>query len=245
MKILGVIPSRYASTRFPGKPLAIINGKSMIRRVYEQASKSALLSHVVVATDDKRIADEVDSFGGKFVMTSEKHQNGTMRCLEALQKSEDNFDAVINIQGDEPYIKPEQIDYLAKLVSRKDVDIATLATKISHWQNVFNPNVVKLVFGSKNSVLYFSRSPIPYFRDTEKEQWINNAEYFKHLGIYAYKSDVLEEICSLKPGVLEQIEKLEQLRWLENGFSIFAEKTEFETIGIDTPEDLEKLINII
>jgi 3-deoxy-manno-octulosonate cytidylyltransferase (CMP-KDO synthetase) len=246
MKILGIIPARYASTRFPGKPLTLIHNKPMIRHVYERACEAKSLSDVYVATDDKRIEDAVLSFGGKVIMTSEKNRSGTDRCMEALTKLEKQgmtYDVVINIQGDEPYIHPEQIDLAASCFNNPDVQIATLAIKLKSEEELFNPNIIRVVFDIHKNALYFSRNPIPFVRNFEKKDWLNNHQYFKHIGIYAYRSKVLQQITMLETSSLEQAESLEQLRWLENGFQIHVEITEFESIAVDTPEDLLKFLN--
>ena len=243
MKILGIIPSRYASTRFPGKPLAVIDGKSMIQRVYEQASKSALLSKVIVATDDSRIFEHVQDFGGNVAMTSKNHTNGTLRCWEVVEQSDGNYDIIVNIQGDEPFIDPEQIDQVAGLFKNNEVEIGTLVKKIKSEEELFNPNVVKAVFDQQKKALFFSRQTIPFLRGIPQEEWITKHNFYKHIGIYAYRFDVLEKIVKLKPTELEKAESLEQLRWLENGFKINVQITEKEAISIDTPEDLLKLTN--
>ena len=248
MKILGVIPARYASTRFPGKPLAMINGKSMIRRVYEQAVKASSLSKVVVATDDSRIFDHVAAFGGKVKMTSAGHQNGTARCQEVLNKinqetSPDKYDVVINIQGDEPYIDPAQIDMVSALFENPQTDIGTLVKKISTTIDLFDENIVKVVFNKDTNALYFSRQPIPFIRGAPKEEWLEQQTYYKHIGIYGYRADILNKIVLLKESELETAEKLEQLRWLENTYSISVDITEIESLAVDTPEDLLKLNN--
>ncbi|NOY51588.1 MAG: 3-deoxy-manno-octulosonate cytidylyltransferase [Chlorobi bacterium] len=247
MNILGIIPARYASSRFPGKPLALINGKSMIQRVYEQVSKSKSISKTVVATDDDRIVDAVINFGGEVMSTSAEHPNGTSRCFEVYKKLDSEkpgfYDAVVNIQGDEPFIEPSQIAMLCSLISKKNTQIATLAKKIIATDELFNPNVVKLVFGLHKNVLYFSRNPIPFNRNIDEDGWAENCDYYKHIGIYGFKPEVFDEINQLTPSKLEETENLEQLRWLENGYQIKADITETETIGIDSPEDLRKLIN--
>ncbi len=244
MKILGIIPARFASTRFPEKALADIGGKSMVQRVYEQASKSSSLSKVIVATDHQKIFDHVLSFGGQVVMTSENHQSGTDRCMEVLSKEKESFDFIINIQGDEPFIKPEQIDLLAKTLDPQ-VQLATLAKKITDNETLFNPNTPKLIWNDKMEAIYFSRQTIPYLRGIEKETWLSKQIYYKHIGLYAYRIDILKAITKLAPSSLEIAESLEQLRWLENGYSIKVAITEFESIGIDTPEDLLKVKNLI
>jgi 3-deoxy-manno-octulosonate cytidylyltransferase (CMP-KDO synthetase) len=243
VNILGIIPARYASTRFPGKPLVDINGKSMIQHVYEQALKAKSLTKVIVATDDWRIFDAVTAFGGNVAMTDTAHRSGTDRCNEVLKKSDLSFDAVINIQGDEPFIDPNQIDQLAKLIQENGVQIASLAKKITSSDELFNPNVVKIIFNTDQEAIYFSRHAIPYLRDIEQDEWINNFSFHKHLGIYAYRSDILKQITQLSVSTLEKAESLEQLRWLENGFKIKIGITTIENIAIDTPNDLQKLIN--
>ncbi len=242
MIIIGIIPARYGSTRFPGKPLAEINGKTMIQRVIEQAEKASLLNDVIVATDDDRIFSHLQSLGKKVVMTSETHPSGTDRCLEALNKSSITADAVINIQGDEPFVAPEQIDALAKLISNKEVEIATLAKKIDTTEALFDPNKVKVAFAKDGRAVYFSRHAIPFQKSIAQTEWLNNHTYYKHIGLYAYKTSVLEQISQLEPSPLELAESLEQLRWLENGKSIFVAETDIETPAIDTPEDLEKVL---
>ena len=297
MKILGIIPARYASTRFPGKPLADIDGKSMIQRVYEQARKCKSLAHVVVATDDARIFDHVTAFGGAAIMTAATHQSGTDRCAEVVEKL--NFDiqtrdldtdatvvfdkitpkrtgiftAVINIQGDEPFIQPEQIEKVADILrgsfliknsklkiknhdgnihndgletsnlklQTNNFDIATLVKRIDNQADIDNPNVVKAVFGNDGRAIYFSRSPIPFLRNVDKMAWSKSGKFFKHIGLYGYKTSVLLDLARLSASNLEQLESLEQLRWLENGYAIGIAETDLETIGIDTPEDLVSL----
>jgi 3-deoxy-manno-octulosonate cytidylyltransferase (CMP-KDO synthetase) len=248
MNILGVIPARYASTRFPGKPLAMICGKSMIQRVYEQASKSNSLSRIIVATDDMRIFEHVEQFGGHAAMTKASHSNGTSRCLEVLSKQETEsrnevFDAVINIQGDEPFIKPAEIDRLASLFVDKKTDIATMVKVIENKEVLFDTNTVKVVMDVDRFALYFSRQAIPFYRDAEPSRWFDKQDYYKHIGIYGYRSEVLKQIVSLPTSPLEHAEKLEQLRWLENSFRIKVQTTEFDSISVDTPADLEEIIN--
>jgi len=242
--ILGLIPARFGSTRFPGKPLADIGGKSMIQRVYDQARKE--LKYVYVATDDERIEKAVLKFGGKVVMTSEDHQSGTDRCAEALQKvkklEKTDFYAVMNIQGDEPFISPEQIGLVAKCFNQTETQLATLVKPIKHTEDLFNPNKPKVVVSKDKKALYFSRSPIPYFRSEDEKDWIDKHQYYNHIGLYGYRSDVLMEITRLPLGQLELAESLEQLRWLENGYSIRVEETNEQAVAIDTPQDLEKLL---
>jgi 3-deoxy-manno-octulosonate cytidylyltransferase (CMP-KDO synthetase) len=243
LKAVGIIPSRYASTRFPGKPLADINGKTMIRRVYEQAKQSHLLSAVFVATDDQRIMDEVESFAGDAIMTSSGHRSGTDRCFEVLEKiGKDKYDVVVNIQGDEPFIHPEQINKVLKSFENKNVQISTLAHTISDSKDLHNPSIVKITRNSHGEALYFSRSPIPYIREAGNEDWTKSYPFLKHIGIYAYRSNVLEQIVKLPASPLEKAESLEQLRWLENGYSISVEITDKESFPVDTPEDLKRFI---
>ena len=239
MKYIAIIPARYASTRFPGKPLARLGGKSVIRRVYEQARK--VLDDVVVATDDERIMSEVKSFGGRAVMTSVNHKSGTDRCWEAYQKSGVTADVVINIQGDEPFIQPEQIRGLMECFDDEGTDIATMLKPYDEgtsYEVLADPNCVKCVKAPDGRALYFSRSVIPYLRGVDKSEWSTKRQYFKHLGIYAYRSEVLGKVTGMEQTPMELTESLEQLRWLENGLTIKTAITNVETIGIDTPEDL-------
>ena len=242
LRFVAIIPARYASTRFPGKPLVDIGGKTMIQRVYDQVSKE--LDDVYVATDDQRIFDKVLSFGGKVIMTSDAHRSGTDRCYEAFTKLEDWFDVVINVQGDELFIQPEQIEALKNCFADDETQIATLVKKITDKDGVevlFNPNSPKVVIDKQNNALYFSRSPIPYKRGSDEKNWMAEHDYYKHVGVYAYRSEVLSQIVQMPPSKLELAESLEQLRWLENGLKIKAGFTDVETVGIDTPEDLEKI----
>jgi len=241
MKILGIIPARYGSSRFPGKPLAEINGKSMIQRVYEQASKAASLDAVVVATDDVRIADAVSAFGGKFQLTSAAHQSGTDRCAEVL-RLEPGYNIVINIQGDEPYINPSQIDLLASCFDASTVQLATLVKEIHTEEELFNTNIPKVILNASGEAVYFSRQTIPFIRGKAKEDWLEEHLFYKHIGIYAYTAASLSEITKLQPSPLEEAENLEQLRWIENGYTIQTRVTDLETIAIDSPEDLLKII---
>lgn len=238
----GIIPARYASSRFPGKSLALIGGKTMIRRVYEQASKA--LQEVFVATEDIRIMDAVISFGGKVIMTSQEHRSGTDRCSEAVDKIEKEtgnlVDIVINIQGDEPFIKPEQIRLLMSCFSDDSVEIATLIRKAEKGEDLFNPNEPKVVISSSGDAIYFSRATIPYFREADKSEWSYKHSYYKHPGIYAYKKAILKKITLLQRSSLETAESLEQNRWIENNFKIRTAVTNWDSIGIDTPEDLER-----
>jgi len=242
-KYIGIIPARYASTRFPGKPLALIQGKPMIQRVYEQASK--VLDRVYVATDDERIFKAVKEFGGRVIMTSTSHSSGTDRCAEAIgrveQELEEQFDVVLNIQGDEPFIEPRQISLLMECFEQPETQIATLVKIAALPDEVFNPNRPKVVLGSNQQALYFSRSPVPYVRGAEKENWLQSATYYLHIGLYAFRKEVLLEITRLPQSALEKAESLEQLRWLENGFHIAVRTTAYDSFGIDTPEDLAGL----
>ncbi len=244
MKVLGIIPARYESTRFPGKPLVDIGGKTMIQRVYEQCLKCSELDNVIVATDDKRIFDHVNTFG-KSVMTADSHDSGTDRCAEVLEKIEEDFDYVINIQGDEPFISPTQIKLLIDEVISNSFELGTLVKVIDDNETLFNNNTPKVVLSECGEALYFSRETIPHLRGIDKSEWFGKQTFYKHIGIYAYRTDVLREIVKLKQGTLEQLEKLEQLRWLENGYKIKVVITEEESIGIDVPEDLEKVKSLI
>lgn len=244
MKILGVIPARYASTRFPGKPLVDIRGKSMIRRVYEQASAASRLDQVVVATDDARIFTHVEAFGGQVVLTDAAHPTGTDRILEVAAQKQ-SFDAYINIQGDEPYIAPQQIDLVAEILENGEgAFVATLVKKLVDLDELGNPNTIKATFAKDGRALYFSRSPIPYLRDQATRQaFCESHGYFKHIGIYGYTRQALVVIQDMARGALEQAESLEQLRWLENGLPILVAQTDLETQAIDTPEDLARMLD--
>ncbi len=239
MQITGIIPARYQSTRFPGKPLADISGKPMIQRTWEQAKKA--LEKVVVATDDERIRKVVESFGGEVVMTSPLHRSGTDRCAEAsaiLASAGNIHDAVINIQGDEPFIQPEQIRLLADCFRDAGVRIATLVKRIKSGSDLFNPNMPKVVVSKEWDAIYFSRSPIPFVRGKEKDEWADAHVFYRHIGMYGYLAETLQEITRLKQSSLELAEMLEQNRWLENGYTIKVRETTIETGSVDTPEDL-------
>jgi 3-deoxy-manno-octulosonate cytidylyltransferase (CMP-KDO synthetase) len=240
-KPLIIIPARYASTRFPGKPLALIDGKPMVQHVFEKCRE--VCDHVVVATDDERIAEAVTAFGGAFVMTSPNHQSGTDRCAEAarLLASKYEFDIVINVQGDEPFIDTEQIHAIIGCFDDPSTEIATLISPINSTETLFNPNKVKVVRSSDGFALYFSRSPIPFVRDFPENEWLNHTNYFVHIGMYAFRPEIVQAVTLLEPLALEKAEKLEQLRWLENGYRIKTEVALKENIGIDTPEDLLQL----
>jgi 3-deoxy-manno-octulosonate cytidylyltransferase (CMP-KDO synthetase) len=243
MKYVGIIPARYASTRFPGKPLADLMGKPMIRRVYERVADS--LDRVVVATDDERILNAVREWGGEALLTSPDHPSGTDRCLEAYLKLKEDYDVIINIQGDEPFIQPSQIELLKAAFQNPATQIATLVKAFSpedDFEKLFNPNTPKVILNSKSQAIYFSRSIIPYIRGKQHTEWLKSHVFYKHIGIYAYKPEVLKEITSLPQSILEKAESLEQLRWIENGYIIQTMITNEETIGIDTPEDLERAV---
>ena len=247
MKTLALIPARYASTRFPGKPLADIEGKPMIQRVYERAS--SVFPACYVATDDERIEAAVKAFGGKTVMTSTEHRSGTDRCREALDTIEaqtgERFDAVINIQGDEPFVHTEQLKQLTTCLSDPDAQIATLVKPFTEEEDIFNPNSPKVVLSRDGYALYFSRSVIPFLRGVEDtKQWQASRRFFKHLGLYAYRAEVLRDITGLPAGELEQAESLEQLRWLENGYRIKVAVTDRQSHAVDTPEDLAEVIRL-
>jgi 3-deoxy-manno-octulosonate cytidylyltransferase (CMP-KDO synthetase) len=241
MKILGIIPARYNSSRFPGKPLADIAGKSMIRRVYEQCKQASSLNKIIVATDDKRIFQHVIGFGGEVMMTSDLHPSGTDRCNE-VAKHYPEYNICINIQGDEPLIDPAQIDLLASCFQLKNVRIATLVKRIHTDEELFNLNTPKVVLNNAMEALYFSRTAIPALRDKEHSYWLKEHTYYKHIGIYAYWSETLSEITKLPVSSLEKAEALEQLRWIENGYHIQAALTDKESKAIDTPDDLKKLL---
>lgn len=239
MKIIAVIPARYQSSRLPGKPLALICGIPMIQRVYEQAQKVERLDEVIVATDDQRIFDLVESFGGKVQMTDPNHQNGTERCAE-IAAAKPEVDLVINIQGDEPFIAAAQIDLLIdQLISQKK-GIASLAKRIRNLEDWLNPNIVKVLFDKYGKVLYFSRAPLPYHRKSSNSEWDNQQKHFKHIGLYGYYRNTLLEITKLSPAPLEIAESLEQLRWLENGHTIGIAITNTESISVDTESDIKK-----
>lgn len=239
MKIIGIIPARYASSRFPGKPLIDLKGKSMIQRVYEGAKKSEKLSDVIVATDDQRIYDEVKRFGGEVMMTSEEHRNGTDRCAEVAERID--CDVVINVQGDEPLIDYRQLDQLCSAFEKEAVTIATLGIEGVSTEERDNPNRIKIVLGEDNYALYFSRSAVPNTANAKQED-VEDYSFFRHIGVYAFRKEILMKLPSLKPTALEKIESLEQLRWLYYGYNISVVQTTIETPNIDTPEDVEKVL---
>jgi len=242
MKIIGVIPARFESSRFPGKPLIDLKGKSMIQRVYEGAKRSDLLSDVIVATDDKRVYDEVKSFGGNVQMTSEKHTTGTDRCGEIVENVD--CDIVINIQGDEPLVDSRQLDQVCESFHDESVQIATLGIKNVSQEDLQNKNRIKIVCDSKNDALYFSRSAIPN-QENAKESVANGYQFLRHIGLYAYRTKVLRQLVNLEPTTLEKIESLEQLRWLYHGYKIRVVETEIETPNIDVPEDVQAVLDLL
>ena len=247
MDILAIIPARYASSRFPGKPLALINGKMMIERVYRQTEKA--YENLCVATDDIRIFNAVKGFGGRVVMTSTLHQSGTDRCLEALdlfsKESGMAFDVVINGQGDEPYIKPEQIKQVGACFNDRSGRLATLVKRVESLSELKNTNTPKVIVDKNMDAIYFSRTVIPFARNKEvNDSFLQDNIYYKHIGLYGYRSDTLREICNLEQSYLEKTEKLEQLRWIENGYKIRVAKTSFVTYAIDTPQDIEACVNL-
>lgn len=240
-KFIALIPARFASTRFPGKPLAKLGGKMVIQRVYEQARKA--FSEVFVCTDDERILQAVESFGGKAIMTGTHHKSGTDRCQEAFLKSGSKADIIVNIQGDEPFIHPSQLEAIKACFADPQAQIATLVKPFKPtdgWQALANPNSPKVVVDKDMNALYFSRSIVPYLRGVDESEWLSRHTFYKHIGLYAYRANVLQEITTLPQGTLEKAESLEQLRWLENGYTIKVGLTDIETIGIDTPEDLQR-----
>lgn len=242
MRSIGIIPARFDSTRFPGKPLVDILGKPMIQRVYEQAKKASSLHEVIVATDDQRIFEAVEAFEGKVVLTSTKHQSGTDRCLEAVEKLEENYEIIVNIQGDEPYISPEQIQLILSCFHQENTEIATLVKLIHDEKELWNPNKPKVLMDEDDFAIYFSRQCIPFLRGHEQATWLEEFNFYKHIGMYAYRYETLKEICALKQSRLEMAEGLEQLRWIENGYRIKTAITDEEAFSIDTPEDLADLL---
>lgn len=243
--IVGIIPARYESSRFPGKPLIDIKGKTMIQRVVERARQSKLLSDVVVATDDARIYDHVISLGAKAVMTSPNHPSGTDRCFEALSKLDQSYKYVINIQGDEPMLEPEQIDELANVLLVGEVELATQIASVDDADTLWSEGEVKVVLNDKGEALYFSRSVIPYIKNMPKEQWHQHHSFWRHVGMYAYRADVLEKLTKLPLASLEKAESLEQLRWLQAGFTIQCVPTKYNSYCVDTPDDLKALLPMI
>ena len=238
MKYLAIIPARYASTRFPGKPLAVLKGKTVIQRVYERVT--SVLEEAYVATDDPRIYDAIIRFGGQAIMTSSSHRSGTDRIQEAARKIGGHHDVIVNIQGDEPFIHPSQIEALCHCFDNPETQIATLGKPFTSMEAVGNANSPKIVVDNNGFAMYFSRSIIPFVRGAAPSEWLTHYPFLKHIGLYAYRREVLEEITQLSPSSLELAESLEQLRWLQNGYRIRVVQTEIETIGIDTPDDLAR-----
>ncbi len=245
MKVLAIIPARYASTRFPGKPLVQIAGKSMIQRVYEQSKKSKLIDRVIVATDHNKIEEELIKIGADYMLTSENHVNGTERCAEVVNRLKENYDIILNIQGDEPFIQANQLDQLIQSFNHKETQISTLIKPINHFNSLENPNEVKVVKASNNKALYFSRSPIPHVRGVKMEEWLNHQSFYSHIGVYGFRKEVLLEIVNIPQGKLEKAESLEQLRWLEAGYYISVNETNFKSLGVDTSEDLIHVENFL
>ena len=243
--IVGIIPARYAISRFQGKPLIDIQGKSMIQRVYQQAAKSKLLHKVVVATDDEKIFNHVKNFGGEVVMTASDHPSGTDRCWDALQQLEEDYQYVINIQGDEPFIEPAQIDELATVLKYGSIELATQMIAVDNYEILFDKGEVKIVLNKNNEALYFSRMVIPFIKGVDEKEWHQHHSYFRHVGMYAYRKDILEKITTFPVSSLEKAESLEQLRWIENGFTIKCVVTKYESHCIDTPEDVEKVLRLM
>ncbi len=243
MHVVGIIPARFASSRFPGKPLIDLKGKSMIQRVYEGASKSDLITELIVATDDERIYSEVKRFGGKVVMTSQQHQTGTDRCAEVVNSIE-FADVVINIQGDEPLVDFRQLNQLIEVFKSDEVDIATLASRNINLEDLQNPNRIKVVLDNNNKAIYFSRSAVPNAANL-REDPLNYYPYLRHIGLYGFRTNIIKEITQLAPTLLEQTESLEQLRWLYYGYAIHVVETAIETPNIDTPEDISKVLELL
>ena len=239
MKILGIIPARWASSRFPQKVLADIGGKSMVQRVYEQALQSEKLSKVIIATDHPEIQQHIQSFGGEVCMTSSEHPSGTDRCREALDQQSDTYDYVVNIQGDEPFVRPEAINELASLLDG-ETQLGTLVSEVHDASVLSNPNMMKVIFNVQHEAIYFSRTAIPYLRDVPSDEWLQRHTFYKHVHLYAYRADILREITKLPVSALEKAESLEQLRWIENGYTIKVGITQHESLSVDTPADLQK-----
>ncbi len=244
MSIIAIIPARYASSRFPGKPLALINGISMLQRVYEQTAKASLLSEIIIATDDARIKEHAQSFGAKVIITKADHPSGTDRCYEAYQINNKKYDFVINVQGDEPFLDPEQINSLAG-ECKGNTEIITQMIKCNSHEVLFDEGEVKIVLNSNNDALYFSRSVIPFIKNKPESQWHLHFNYYRHVGMYAYRVDILEKITKLPPSELEKAESLEQLRWLQNQFKIKCVETTFDSHCVDTPADIEKVLKLM
>jgi len=244
-RAVGIIPARFASTRFPGKPLVEIAGKTMVMRVYEQAKKASSLADVVVATDDERILNHVWSMGGNAVMTSNTHVSGTDRCAEAVEILKEEYDVVVNIQGDEPFQQPSTIDAIVALFDDKEVQIASVMRQLKNIKSILNPNRVKVVFNRNNDALYFSRQPIPYEANGDHRMAVGTSAFYLHVGMYAFRASTLKSITALEISRLEALESLEQLRWLENGYTIRMVETLLDSPSVDVPEDLEKLTSFL
>ena len=242
--IVAIIPARYASTRYPGKPLIDILGKPMIQRVYEQVSQSKSIHRVVVATDDQRIFDQVTSFGGDVVMTAADHPSGTDRCWDAFRQLKEKYSYIINVQGDEPFIEPGQIDELGAALKDETIELATQMIKVDSHDLLFDKGEVKIVLNKDSEALYFSRMVIPFIKGVEENDWHKHHTYYRHVGMYAYRADILERITQLPVSSLEKAESLEQLRWLEHGFHIKCVLTEYDSHCIDSPRDLEKVLKL-
>lgn len=245
MSILGIIPARFGSTRLPGKPLIKVHGKSIIQRVYERVKMATSIDRVIVATDDVRVLNHVRKFGGEAISTRIDHRNGTQRCAEVME-SVYGFEYVVNIQGDEPLVNPGEIDRLCTYISSMpEASIATLIKHIDSTEELHAPGIVKVVTNKAGRALYFSRSTIPFNREHEKEMWLEQGDYYKHIGLYAYSARVLEQLATLGGSALEDAEMLEQLNWLYHGYDIYTLETESESIGIDTPEDVALLEHLL
>jgi 3-deoxy-manno-octulosonate cytidylyltransferase (CMP-KDO synthetase) len=251
MKAIGIIPARFQSTRFPGKPLALLGGKPMLHHVYENVVASGLFDKIVIATDDNRIAEAAKAWDADVVMTSDKHPSGTDRCAEVMEKMPESYDVVVNIQGDEPFINKKPLAELLQIFeNHENARLATLVHKIEDAADIDDPNTAKVVLSANigngtSKALYFSRSPIPFIRSVDKNDWMNYHVFWKHIGLYAYRPDVLQEIVKLSQGQLEKAESLEQLRWLENGYEIYVAETDYKMLSVDTPEDLKKAENFL
>ena len=243
MKVLGIIPARFNSSRFPGKPLATIGGKPMIIHVLERASLCKEISRLIVATDNPIIMDTVIKHGYEAMLTAESHPSGTDRCAEILSKIEDEPDICINIQGDEPFLDPDQLSALISCFKNSDCQISTLKHRINNQEELFSPDAVKVITDKNGKALYFSRSPLPYLRDQNEESWLSKQDYYRHIGLYGFKAEILKKVSKIEESSLEKAEKLEQLRWMENGFSVFVATSDKPNIAVDTPHDLKKAEN--
>lgn len=245
MKVTGIIPARYASTRFPGKPLVDLAGKSMLQRVYERCLLSTSLTDIIIATDDDRIFEHAKTFTERVCMTSEDHPSGTDRCAEVVMNMDFDADIIVNIQGDEPLINPHQIDLLVRCFNDPQTQIATLIKKITDENVLFNPNTPKVILDEHDFAIYFSRETIPHLRNIDKNEWLEHHTFYQHIGIYAYQTQVLQDITKLPQSALEKAESLEQLRWISNQYKIKTAITTEETIAIDSPEDVHRVISLL